>query len=287
MEDASGTTSIEPLRRSGRTRPGLSFTVVTALVDIGREQWQNGYERSFDKYIRYFKHMSLRMDVPLVVFIEREWIDTIQRYRQRMGLNDKTLIRPIAFKQYRLYQHRTRIAAIQQSARYRKASFVDPACPEVSVPDYDIVVNNKVQFVHEVAQENPFCTDYFIWLDAGYGHAGIPISPRFKWSPQLYLQLAADKDRVVMMTLDAEMECTEPWAFFRAHQDFIVGGFFVASRASIKRLNDVYYACIERTLQDGLIDDDQFYMALVYAQHPEWFCLLPVGSWSNIAQIFQ
>lgn len=58
--------------------------------------------------------------------------------------------------------------------------------PESISAEYNIVVNSKTHFLHNVTMENPFNSEHFVWLDAGYGHANENHFPySYKWQPAL------------------------------------------------------------------------------------------------------
>ena len=52
-------------------------------------------------------------------------------------------------------------------------------------PLYNLVTNSKITLVHEAIQENPFKSNYFIWLDGGYGHGDASLYPADHiWNPE-------------------------------------------------------------------------------------------------------
>lgn len=38
------------------------------------------------------------------------------------------------------------------------------------VKDYNVIINTKMEIVHQAAKMNPFQTDYIFWIDAGFFH---------------------------------------------------------------------------------------------------------------------
>lgn len=252
-----------------------SFTVVSALVDIGRGRWNSGFRRSMDVYLTHLFNLTGKMDVPLLIFAEKENIPYIQEKRK----GKKTFIKEISFSDYRLFPQLQRIKEIQSLPSYLAHNVVP--CPEVNVPEYPVAVNNKVEFMYQASQMNPFDTEYFIWLDAGYGHSSIYIPENYKWDPQLLIEMAGDGIHINTL-LDTTY--TEDYTqFFKIHVDFIDGGLFIGKKEAIIKLRELYYHCIEETmnLPNPIIDDDQYYMTMVYVQNKEFFSLLNIRKWDN------
>jgi len=260
----------------------MSFTIVTALIDIGRERWDNMYKRKWNEYISWLECMALQINAPLYIYIEPSLESFIKSQR---SVFKETIVKPISLNEYNLFSYKNKIQEIQNSDKYKNCG-VESFCPEVCIPEYNIVVNNKVQFMYNVSVENPFNTDYFIWLDAGYGHGKISIPHNFTWNPSSYIERAKD-DKIVINTLHDEMKSENPWEFFKAHQDFIDGGFFVATKQALIKLKYLYYQTIDETITDRLIDDDQFYMALTYAKNKDLFSVSNQKEWKNRSQIFE
>jgi protein YibB len=255
------------------------FTLVTALVNINREEWDGKnkqYARKWNEYLNFLSMMALRMNVPLYIFVEKDTIDFVLKHRN----NPKTYVKVIDFKDYKLYPQRERIAEIQSSETYR-AHGVEES-PETHIPEYNIAVNNKVAFLDVVARENPYRTDYFVWLDAGYGHGRIEIPRDYAWYPENYLKKAST-GKIVINTLLDEMKTSDPVEFFAKHVDFIDGGMVVGNAAAIAELYRLYYSIIDDTMSgvnhEGIIDDDQYYMAMTSARYPQLFNLVRIAGW--------
>ncbi len=112
---------------------------MTALVNIGREDWENPYyKRKFTDYIKYLSCMTLKMKAPLIIFTEEKVIPHITEARK--GKN--TFVYPISLQQsYLLWKERENIAKIQEE-NHKKYPYL-PECPELDIPEYVITVNNN------------------------------------------------------------------------------------------------------------------------------------------------
>ena len=86
--------------------PGLyNFTVVTAMLDIGRGSW-GSQRRSYNTYLLYMQRV-LRLDVNMMVFVDaraRPFIDWMRR-----GRENRTFVVQLDFNSlpyYRLVSYR-------------------------------------------------------------------------------------------------------------------------------------------------------------------------------------
>ena len=128
-----------------------NFTVVTAMVDIGREQWSNPEQRvSYNTYLLFMQRV-LRLDVNMVIFVDakaRPFVDWMRRGRQ-----SRTHVVEKNFKDLPYYAHRDRVQEIMNSDEYRKDNeLVKNKLCESLVPEYDILQWSKLYFIHSLLQ---------------------------------------------------------------------------------------------------------------------------------------
>jgi protein YibB len=250
----------------------MSFTLVTALININRENWKN-FDRKWEQYLTYMSNI-LKMDVPMCIYIEENLLEFVSNHRKNF---EQTKIVLIKIDDYKIYEKLEKIQNIQNSDKYKNLC-VDKFCPEVCIPLYNITVNNKVDFLFKTAKDNPFITDKFIWLDAGYGHCKFNIPDKYKWDPKMYLELA-DKNKIVINTL-LDKPCNENYLdFFIEHEDFIDGGLVVGNKETIIKFHEIYYNLINEIIDKDIIDDDQYFMTMAYINNKDMFNLVKIPSW--------
>ena len=250
----------------------MEFTIVTALVNINRHAWSD-YSRGWEQYLAYMENI-LRIDAPICVYVEKNTVDFVRRCRKDYKYTEIVIV---SLTDYVLYPLMADIKRIQENPDYIQRC-VETFCPEVCIPLYDVVVNNKVDFLQKTANSNPFDTKYFIWLDAGYGHGKFTIPYMHKWNPRKYLELALS-DRVVVNTLADVPVSEDYWGFFEAHQDFMDGGLVVGTKKSIDDLYRVYYHVIDAAMTQGIIDDDQYFMTMTYTSNKDLFHIVRILGW--------
>ncbi|KAK0410134.1 hypothetical protein QR680_004968 [Steinernema hermaphroditum] len=170
-----------------RIRRHVNTTLVTALLDIGRGDWEI-YQRPLRKYHAFMKNV-LSLKVPMVIFVDAKSFAFVKRMRALLGLKEITKVWRIEMSDLPLFQYHHYAKQIIDQEKYGSAwrETWDPKMkfhPEATSAEYNLVVNSKPYFLYNTTVENPFGTNFFAWLDAGYGHGDVSVfPPHFYWFP--------------------------------------------------------------------------------------------------------
>ncbi|TKR61233.1 hypothetical protein L596_028373 [Steinernema carpocapsae] len=134
-----------------RIKRHVNTTLVTALLDIGRGEWEV-YQRPLKKYHDFMKNV-LSLKVPMVVFVDEKSYAFVIKVRRRMGLSSVTKVWKISMTDLPLFQYhnyvRDIIAYEKQGNGWQEKW--DPRMkyhPEASSSEYNIVVNSKPYFLY-------------------------------------------------------------------------------------------------------------------------------------------
>lgn len=247
------------------------FTVVTSLIDIGRSSWNDLYKRDTNLYFYYLSRV-LNLDCNFYIFMDERYIEFFQKL-----IKDKknVVVKPISIDKLLMYKHRDRIVELMGDENYAYNTFDKTygatTCPELTIPEYNIVVNSKVDLMKRASDENPFGSNYFVWIDAGYGHGKIDIPER--WTPPL-----TDKIGVLCLR-DPETIPEDYELFFKQHVDIVNGGFFCCSKNNIQEYYNLYYSVIETSLNKGITDDDQYTVSMCYSNNKNLFSTITNSNW--------
>lgn len=252
--------------------PKNQFTIVTSLIDIGREKWDN-YKRPFSTYLSYLKEL-LALDCNFYIYIEAENYELIKEFRK--NLIDKTTIKIIKLEDLYMYKYADMIKNIMNDSKYKEEQ-ADPTCPEVTKPLYNIVVNSKVDLVYQASQEDPFGSEYFIWLDAGYGHGNYSLDINSKFDP-FKLDIAENKITILCLS-DISLIKRDYWLFYRQHIDIVSGGFFVVPKDLAKWYHELYYSTVDKAFDEKITDDDQYNVAMAYTSDSTLFHIIYSTDW--------
>ena len=132
-----------------------NLTLVTCLYKIS-----NKYEgKNVDKGTIYYKWTKnlLRLDMPIVFFIQPEIIDIIKPYRPRR-FDSKTVW--IEMNMSDFYSYKNYYEEIKKSSSFNgigRISF-----------ELMLIYNEKLAFVKKAIEKNYFNSSCFFWIDSGY-----------------------------------------------------------------------------------------------------------------------
>lgn len=237
-------------------------TVVTGLFNIGRDEWDNQYQRTFEQYLDYFSKV-LEVKANMVIFTEQEHLALIKDIRGKMRF--KTYIIPTSITDLYMFQHLNRILQIQNSPTYAEGH-PNPSAPEISKPLYNVVVCNKMDFMSRAVEMVE--SDYYVWFDAGFSHGKIDFST-IELDMSKFINKPDKMTMISLQSLDAGKD--DPRDFFLQYKDVVIGGVFGGTKEVIRRVRDLYYDLIEELFSKEIKDDDQFYNTILAKRHPELF----------------
>nr|CAD2194027.1 unnamed protein product [Meloidogyne enterolobii] len=196
------------------------------------------YNCSISPFFRYL----LQLRLPMVVFVDNKSWHFVHRERSRIGWGIKTKVKRITLSQLPFFSFKSKVTKIMREELNNWKNEWNPSMrshPEASHPEYSLLVNSKTFFLVEAAAENPFGTEFFVWLDAGYGHGDRSIfPPGWKWQPKFekgiisLIKLTPPTDLITHYNLQS---------LYRQDISVISGGFLAGDRNSIIRLHQLYY----------------------------------------------
>ncbi|VDK48163.1 unnamed protein product [Anisakis simplex] len=269
------------------SQPRLSgFTLVTALLDIGRGQWWE-YRRPLNRYYEYLNNV-LELRVNLVIYVDPKTVDYVLQKRKHFKLDHVTKIIPFTLSELPLHQYMTYVEQIidyEQRGNGWSSEWDETmkTHPEAKSAAYDIVVNSKSFFLYNASIENPFTTENFVWLDAGYGHGNRAVfPPGFRWYPHFppnkisLIKVTPEYDQISRYTIND---------LYRKDWAVISGGFLGGDRDAINQFHRSYQHLILDLISQRRADDDQTALVLLIQERPALFNVVH-GSWFDAFRLF-
>ena len=240
----------------------ISVLCVTAFKDINRDKWSEKgvpHSRGTDKYLEWFsnlKNLPLNLicfaDEPIASQIRnRTFFNNIYPYNER-----DTFFKYIEFEK-----------RVMNSPYYKGLVASTGSWPEHSVPEYNIVNHNKVNFVRRAYEINPGYTHY-AWIDFGFQRN--PSSEPLKWDHILNnsINYAIDKPLRYNEIPDPETICRNPET-----GNIIQGALFTVPASLVRWYENAYEKALQHYYSKNLADDDQSVALLVVKNNPEKFRL--------------
>ncbi len=144
------------------------ITFVTALVDIKREDLQSSaFQRSFQRYLDVLSRLLINLvDKNLVIYIEEENRQFVQQFK-----TEGIIFKDISCDWLRQTEYYKKIQKVRGKEGWKNQvgwlSQSTQACLEL----YNPLIFQKIHFLDDTSKENPFNSEFFVWIDAGIANA--------------------------------------------------------------------------------------------------------------------
>lgn len=133
-------------------------TIVTSLFNVNREDMDG---REWGEYLKWFDK-TLKLKCPMIVFTTQDMASYVEE--RRLNIPTEIIIQSINEIPY--YHLKEKIDEIIVSEEY-KQKISDPDRIECKYSIYSIIQYSKFKWLTKSADENPFNSKFFFWLDAG------------------------------------------------------------------------------------------------------------------------
>jgi hypothetical protein len=262
-------------------------TMLTALFDIGRAGWQPPYDRKIEYYLSHMrKTLSLRCS--MVVLVDPQLVDPVRAHRRvvdpRLSHTKIRITSPHALPMApRLDAIRAVLASDTYRARRDNLSRLDRAIygcrPETLHPVYNVLIHSKTGLLRQVAEENPFDSEFFAWSDAGLCRERFPpalFGASFP-NPERLQCVRDNRVHIGCRSLPAR-EDLDYRRFFQQGLNRIAAGWFVGTADAVRRMDDACRALIDECLAAGTFDGEQGMYAICSLRDPVLFTF-HYGNW--------
>ncbi|VDO24551.1 unnamed protein product [Haemonchus placei] len=256
-------------------------------MDIGRGDWDR-YRRPLEQYHLFMENL-LSLQNYMVIFTDISSYSFIHKYRKNMGEMHRTKIHLITLNDLPLARHLDAASKIiEDEHRNDKLwrSIWDPAMkdhPEARSAEYDVLVNSKTYFLYNATIEDPFSTEFFVWIDAGYGHGNQSVFPyNNKWKPHF----PSNKISLIKLTpVHDSISGYNIGSLYRRNWSVISGGFVAGDKRSIGQLYTLVHRKFIELTYHNKVDDDQTVLVLVINSYPQLFSITH-GDWFDAFRLF-
>jgi len=212
----------------------LNCTVVTALYNLNRENWQT-YDREWSDYLECFSN-TLSLRAKFVIFIEPELENYVLECRRRVDPQlEYTKIVLKRFDELSKYPLKERISDVMNSNEY-KVGLVTPDPPEYTRPDYIILIHSKMDLVEESIDLDFYGTDFYMWVDAGIRHRLFREEDKFKLYPNPKKIEDIQGVRILCRSFPQESDLNLKY-FYKSHINRFGAGVIVGEKNKIRKFN--------------------------------------------------
>ncbi len=248
-------------------------TLVTALVDLGRDALAPSFRRSFaDDYLPWFEQL-LQSPLPMVIHVEPALEGLVWRHRHPSNTS-LVLVDRAELARQPGYDD---IERIRTDATWRAQAGWLAESPQASLAGYTALVLSKMRWLADAADANPFGASHLFWIDAGLTHT----------VPSAYLSAPALATRLVEAA-DAFLWVEFPYpggeeihgfprraltglAGVEAVARVARGGFFGGPREEIPEVAAAFDDLLRTTLADGLVGTEESLFTILAHREPARF----------------
>lgn len=250
----------------------MSITLVTALYDINRGKEGDG--RNFDEYLSWFEK-TLKVKSPMVVFVDENLEEFVKEHRQ--NLPTKIITQPLEEVPY--YFLKDDIQKVLDDENY-KSKIGAPQRVECKMSLYNVIIYSKFPWIKRVIEENPFGSEYFMWIDAGLSRffEQHDVNTQNPYPSKSAIEsLLENKDSVLIHAsmsyysdlVNAE-KCTEE--YFWDARTWIMAGLWGGGAKVLTEFCDMIDEVLrEKMLKNNVINNEQNAMAYLYKNNEDMF----------------
>ena len=252
----------------------MTATIVTALYDINRDKKGDG--RTFDEYLMWFKE-TLKVKSPMVIFVDESLKDFVEENRE--GLPTKIVTEPLESTPY--YYLNDRIQEVITTDEYKKR-ILSPNRLECKLSLYNVIIFSKFPWVKRVIEDNPFNSEYFMWMDAGlsrfFESHEVDVTKSYP-SNNAIESLVDSKESVLIQVQTSfypdlankeEFDVKDLWDA----GSFVMAGSWRGGSKSLSTMTDLIDdVLVNKMIKNNLINNEQVAMAYVYKNNDDMFAV--------------
>lgn len=256
----------------------MSTTVVTALYDIGRAAVKGGAYVPFSKYLSWFKNL-LSLNVPLVVFVDESLLDYVRSHRPK---NYQTEVVTRKFEDLAAYTYHNKMQLAidkmrQDKSLWKKMGKQFRSAPEYSTAKYQVVTFSKFDLLKEVSEQNPFSSEYFLWLDAGTFQGEPDFDFSLPWPDQYKVKVLRENFLVPNRCFDwFEKISLGVRAYISTKKAEICSYVLGGKKEVISKVHRDFWKKVDNLLEQDLITNEKIILQrLILEDHKKYFLWYP------------
>lgn len=247
------------------------ITIVTAIFDIGRNNWQE-MNRNLDKYVDYFAFWA-RLRNKVIIYTDQATSEKILKIRDQFNLRDRTeivVVEDIKTCDNDIYNKIKTAMANKISRNFHRY----PNHPEANSPDYNYLMLMKSYFVAD-AVNRKLADGMIAWMDFGYNHGGETYTNPEEFD---YLWQYEFDEKINLFAL-RPLEDKPIFHIVKSMDVYISGGLIIAPDYMWESFWQRCRESMVHLTACGLADDDQTILLMAYRQHPEMFAIHYIEDW--------
>lgn len=193
---------------------------------------------------------TLKINCPYIIFGDKEGINLVYPFR----FNLPTQVRELSIENFYTYKFKDTIAVHEK---------------HVPSKELNMIWNEKLFLMQKASQENPFESEWFLWVDAGISLYRNKLPPQTPLgSSKKILELPKDK---IIFTSSEQPEFNQK-EFEKNKYYHFVSGTYMIHKSFIDEFVELYKEACEKYLTlSEWYHTDQVILTKIYKERPELF----------------
>lgn len=252
-----------------------NVTIVSALYYIGRDKWkQSGFGLGNDRYTGWMKNI-LSLDTNLILFTDDHYYDQILEVKKQYDSDLKSLrvIKSSIDEMESFQKYYLKISCLMTSPEFLDQVRGTTAA-EMGYPLYNILMFNKVNFLKQAKELNPFNSTHFFWVDTGAFRNELSDYENIKWpSNKSYFN-----DKIVFFShVGDQYNIDDQKSHFMSQFRVVQGGYFIVPINKVDFLREEFNKIVDEILNNDYIGSDEKVFDLLYKRNPDKIWMIKAG----------
>jgi hypothetical protein len=264
-----------------------NITLVTGLWNIGRENLEEGWSRSFSHYLEKFEQL-LKVEENLIIFGEEELEKFVWERREQSNTQfvrrDKSWFIENDFYD-KIQKIRTNPDWYNQSSWLKEST-------QGRLENYNPLVMSKMFLLNDARIFDKFNSEFLFWIDAGLANT---VHPGYFTHDKVLDKFSkhVNKFTFVCFPYDANNEIhgfsypeINDWAGDDVKK-VARGGFFGGPKDTIAEMNGEYYNLMNETLTQGFMGTEESIFSIMVYKFPELINYFEIESNGLFGKFFE
>lgn len=257
-------------------------TIVTALFDIGRDEWDT-FTMSYNTYLFWMAN-TLSLDCNMVIYTEKKFKERITTYRSIVDPTlSKTKIIITTVSEIHTYkQFNNQLEQLMYSDNFKAKSAWNNV-PEMTKPLYNIIMFSKLWFLEDTLKNNYFDNQKFlIWADAGGLREDIKQYTNIVWPDESKI----DSDNITFFSHHSTISIHDKQSHAISQMRFIQGTCFIVPAKLVTEFYNGFNEIVESCISQEYIGSDEKLLDFYYLSNSNK-CKLIKCDWREYYKILQ
>jgi len=264
-----------------------NITLVTGLWNIGRENLEEGWSRSFSHYLEKFEQL-LKVEENLIIFGEQELEEFVWERREQSNtqfiLRDKSWFIENEFYN-KIQKIRTNPEWYNQSGWLKEST-------QGRLEMYNPLVMSKMFLLNDARIFDKFDSQFLFWIDAGLTNT---VHPGYFTHDKVLNNLSKHIDKFTFVCFPYESNneihgFSYPKINDWANDDVkkvARGGLFGGPKETISHINGEYYNLLNETLSQGYMGTEESIFSIMIYKLPEFVNYFEIESNGLFGKFFE